>query len=417
MGFATQVSGVFSRAAISTLGMAIQGGARFVYTLAIARVAGPQTLAEVSALLSVAVFASLFWPAPAGTAASRFIPVQSMGEPALLVLKRTFFVSVLFLILAAAAAAVLLGASVAQIIGCAALTVGYSGYVFVRGVLIGEDRIVRATIVDGLTSLAAIAVLVLVLVGDLHWALLLPLAVSYLLFAILSWPRGRGEVTRRTMREVVSFTRDAAIAAVATGGLLPAVSILILAFETPTIAGFIAAGLTLATPANQISQALTQVLIPQFAGQHNRRSPELYAFQLRMFLLSTAGFAVVYALLIGLASWILVLVYGEAYSEGTLAMQIIMVGIFFMSIISSPLAYLTATGRQTINARVWAVTLPVSVAVMLLTGPTYGQWGVLAGFLLGTVGGASAVMIAGLIVPARQARQARRNSSGKSAPF
>lgn len=415
MSPAPQVSAVFSRAAISTLGMAIQGGARFVYTLAIGRLAGPQSLAEVSALLSVAVFASLFWPAPAGTAASRYIPISAMRSSALVILKRTFFIAVLVLILLAIAAALLLGTSAAQAVGCAALTVGYSSYVFVRGVLIGRDRILRATVIDGLTSLAAITLLVLVLVGDLNWALLLPLAISYLLFAVLSWPRERGEVSGLTRREVVSFTKDAAIAAVATGGLLPAVSMLILAFETPLVAGFVAAGLTLATPANQISQALTQVLIPQFATQHNRQAPELYRFQVHMFLLSTLGFTLVYALLIVFAGWILVLFYGEAYVEGTLAMQIIMVGIFFMSIIASPLAYLTATGRQRTNARVWAITLPISVAVMLITGPSHGQWGVLAGFLLGTVGGASAVIIAGLIAPAWRTRHDRHTLSGESA--
>lgn len=409
------LGGVLSRAAVSTVGMAVQGGARFVYTLAVGRLAGPETLAEINALLSVAVFASLFWPAPAGTAASRFIPVKDLSASALTILKRSVLVSVVLLSAAAILAAWLLGSSPAQILGCAALAVSYSGYVFVRGVLIGEDRILRATVIDTVTSLIALTALILVLVGDLHWALLLPLAFSYLLFTVLSWPRGVTVVSPRTRHLVLGFTRDSTIAMVATGGLLPAVSMLILVFESPIVAGFFAAGLTLATPANQISQALTQVLIPQFASLHARRSPELYAFQLRMFLLSTAAFVVVYALLIGLARWILVLVYGEAYAEGTLAMQIIMVGIFFMSIIASPLAYLIATGRQGINARVWAVTLPVSVAVMVLTGPTYGQWGVLAGFLFGTVGGASAVMIAGLIIPARQARQPRQSSSGESA--
>lgn len=402
------VGGVLSRAAVSTIGMAVQGIARFVYTLAIGRLAGPESLAEVNALLSVAVFASLFWPAPAGTAASRFIPAGGIAQSALVTLKRSFAISVVLLSIGSIAAAWLLGSSLAQILGCAALTVGYSGYVFVRGVLIGQDRILRATIIDTVTSLAAVTVLILALLGDAHWALLLPLAVSYLLFTLMSWPRGTAKVTGETKHLVLAFTRDSTIAMVATGGLLPAVSMLILVFETPSVAGYFAAGLTLATPANQISQALSQVLVPQFAKMRGENPGHIQSFQLRMFMLSVIGFAVVFGALIILARWILTVFYGPEYQEGTIAMQLIMVGIFFMSIIASPLAFLIATGRQQLNAAIWSVTLAVSVIIMLVTGPALGQWGVLAGLLVGTVGGAIAVIIAGLVMPALRLRQSAR---------
>lgn len=379
--------------------MAVQGGARFIYTLAVGRLAGPETLAEVNALLAVAVFASLFWPAPAGTAASRFIPVHAIARSSLTVLKRSFLLSVLILSGAASVAAWLLGSSIAQILGCAALAVGYSGYVFIRGVLIGEDRILRATIIDSVTSLVALSVLILVLLGDLHWALLLPLAVSYMLFAVLSWPRGSVPVSRETKQVVLGFTRDSTIAMVATGGLLPAVSMLILVFETPLVAGFVAAGLTLATPANQLSQALSQVLVPKFASLNGQDSSQVQAFQMRIFLLSVLGFGAVFGVLIIFARWILTVFYGVGYEDGTAAMQVIMVGIFFMSIIASPLAFLMASGRQRLNAAIWAITLIVSVAIMVCSGPAFGQWGVLAGFLVGTIGGSIAVIVAGLVIP------------------
>lgn len=381
--------------------MAAQGLSRFLYTLAIGRLAGAELLGETNALLAIAVFATLFWPAPAGIAASRFLPVEGLAAPAMTVLRRSLLPAVLILSVLAGAAAWLLGSQTAMILGCVAVTIGYSGYVFVRGVLIGEDRIVRAAWTDTLTAFIGITVLVFVLVGEIHWALLLPLALSYAVFAVLSWPRMRAPFSTLQRTEIIGFTRDSAIANVATGGLLPAASTLILAFDTPHVAGLFAAGLSLATPANQVSQALTQVLVPQFAGMHSALRTDGSAhstqrFLTRLLLVTTGGFIVIYGILIALAPWILSFFFGSDFTDGTLSMQLIMVGVCAMSIIAAPIAFLTASGHQRLNARIWSVALILSLIVMVTTGPLFGQWGVLAGFLTGALGGSIAVIIAGL---------------------
>ena len=393
-----RIGGVISRAAISTLGMAAQGAARFVYTLAIGRFAGPELLGETSALLAVAVFVSLFWPAPAGLAASRFLPLPDIAGPAMTVLRRSLLPAVTIIAIIAGIAAWLLGSEIAAILGCVAVTIGYAGYVFVRGVLIGEDRINRAALTDTITAAIGIAVLVLVLFANLHWALLLPLALSYALFAVLSWPRQAGTPTQAQRTEVRVFTRDSAIANVATGGLLPAVSTLILAFDTPYVAGLFAAGLSLATPANQISQALTQVLVPQFSRMHVQATGDARSMLRRLLMLSFVGFGVIYGALIALSPWILELFYGSDYVAGALSMQLIMAGVCAMSIIAAPLAFLQATGHQRINATIWAVSLGLALVVMVSAGPFFGQSGVLAGFLLGSVGGSVAVIISSLVL-------------------
>ena len=395
--------GVLSRTVVSTIGMGVQGLARFAYTLAIGRLAGPESLGEVSALLSLAVYASLFWPAAAGVAASRFLPEPRISGPATAVLRRSFAVAVAILAAASAVAAVLLGSGAAEVLGAVALVVGYSGYVFVRGALMGEDRIARATVVDTVTSVVAITALVLVLVGGWHWALLLPLAASYALFALASWPRGGGPVAPAERREVLRFTRDSAVALLATGGLLPATMVFVRAFETPHVAGLFAAGLSLATPANLVAQSVHQVLIPHFARMLGGPADAIRRSHLRVFLAALAGFALVFGALILLAPWILSVFYGDRYAGGTPSMQLMLVAVAAMSVMAAPAAYLVATGRQGLYARIWLVATVAGTAVMLAASPAWGQWGALAGFLLGAVGGSAAVVACGLRLPPRVA--------------
>lgn len=388
--------GLLSRTVISTAGMAVQGLARFAYTLAIGRLAGPESLGDVSALLSVAVYASLFWPAAAGVAGSRFLPVAETRAAALRTLNRSVLLSVAVLVPATLVTAWLLGSGAADIVGAAALVLGYSGYVFVRGALLGDDRIGRATLLDTVTSVLAITALVLVLVADWHWALLLPLALGYALFAVLGMPRGSAPATPAQRAEVLRFTRDCAIALLATGGLLPATMILVRATEPALVAGLFAAGLSLATPANLVAQAVNQVLIPHFARMQHEPVAAIRASHARVFVITAVGFVVVFGVLIALAPWILTTFYGAEYAEGAFAMQLLLVGVGAMSIMSAPGAYLVATGRQGLNARIWIVAMLVGTVAMIALAPAFGQWGALAGFLLGGCGGSLAVIVSGL---------------------
>lgn len=390
---------VLSNTAISTIGMGVQGLARFLYTLAIGRIAGPESLGEISALLSLAVYASLFWPAAAGVAASRFLPVSQLSAPAIHVLKRSFLFAVVVLGVLALVAAWLLGSGPAEVLGAAALVVGYSGYVFVRGVLMGEDRIPRATVIDTITSLLAITALLMVLVADWQWALLLPLALGYAVFAMASWPRGGVIASTETRREVLQFTGDSALALLATGGLLPATMVFVRGFESAEVAGFFAAGLSLATPANLVAQSVNQVLIPHFARMHDGPPAAIQRAHRRILAATAAGFAIVFGALIVLSPWILEVFYGKQYVSGALPMQLMLVAVGFMSMMAASSAYLVAVGRQAVNARIWVAATAIGTLVMLIGSPVWGQWGALAGFLLGAVGGSLVVIVSALYLP------------------
>ncbi|QIK63007.1 lipopolysaccharide biosynthesis protein [Leucobacter viscericola] len=396
--------GVLSRTVVSTIGMGVQGLARFAYTLLIGRLAGPESLGEISALLSLAVFAVLFWPAAAGVAASRFLPDLRLSDSALGVLKRSFAVSVIVLAILTVPGALLLGSDLAKTLGTVVLVVSYSGYVFVRGVLFGEDRITRATVLDTVASFVSITALVGVLLAGWHWATLLPLAASYAIFAVASWPRGgvaSAGVLPGARREVLIFTRDSAIALLATGGLLLETMVFVRAFETPIVAGLFAAGLSLATPANQLAQSVQQVLVPHFARMLSGSARAIRSSLVRVFLVTLAAFVVLFGLLIWLSPWILSVFYGDSYREAVESMRPLLVAVCAMSITAAPAAYLIAVGRQGLFAKIWLTATVVGTAVMLVASPALGQWGVISGFLIGACGGSAAVVICGLTLAPR----------------
>lgn len=375
--------------------MVAQGLARFIYTLAVGNMVGVESLGEVSTLLSVSVYASLVWPAAAGVAASRFFPFASSRAETLTILRRSFFVAVLALtVIAGAGVWWTSSGDVGLTVSCALLVASYAGYVFTRGALLGDDKILRATVLDSVTSALSIAALLLVLFTDAHWALLLPIIGSYALFSVLAWPRGTAvSVSAERRSTVLGYTRATALTLLATGGLLPAAQILVRATETPLVTGLFAAGLSLATPASLVSQAVNQVLIPQFAAMNADNTVDVVRLHRKLFMLTLGGFTVIFGALIGLAPWLLTLLYNDAFADAALTMQLLLVGVYLMSIIAAPSAYLLALGHQRISARVWLVSFIVGTVTMLSLAPAFGQWGVLAGYLLGTAIGTMTICV------------------------
>jgi O-antigen/teichoic acid export membrane protein len=393
-------SGVLSRAVLTTGGMAAQGVARLLYTVVIAHLAGAGAVGDTSALLSVMVYLSLMLPAGLGTGASRYLPLGDFAGVAIGVLNRWFWVSSTLLALAAAPIAFLLTHDPFAAIGCAILTWSYNAYVYTRGILMGEDRILRSLIADVGSSLLAITALVAVLLAGANWALLLPLAVGYGVFAFFARPRTRPSPSTAEQRGMLArFVRDATIGALATGGLLPATMVFVRAFDTPHQADLFAAALSLATPANMISQALNQVLIPHFAKLH--LDPALMRqSHRRMVIATTAAFIVIFAAIIALSPFILSIFYPQKFVDGAGAMQALLVVVFFISTTCASAAYLVSAGRQKAFAMIWLTALIAGTVVMAVFSPLYGMWGALLGFAVGGIGGSVAVVVAAFLTTA-----------------
>lgn len=396
-----KLKAVLMRAFLASAGMGIQGVARFIYTLVIGRLSGPETLSDITALLSLAIFLSLFWPAGLAQAAARFAPETRSSFSTL---HRSFWLSSTVLAIIAIPLALWLSEDFLTALCCGVFVFCHNAYVFMRGVLVGQDRLVRSLIGDTIAAVISLTLVVVVVLGNAHWALLLPLAAGYLAFALFGAGRAVGEFADKpepSKAEILGFTRQATLGAVVTGGLLPATMIFVRAFDTPWNAGMFAAALSLATPLNIAAQALNQVLLPHFSRL--RASPiEQRRSHLQIFVLATVAFAIGFGALIVLAPWLLTTFFGARYAEGAAAMQALLVVVFLFSIVAAPSALLLASDRQRVYARVWLIAFVAGTLTMIVAAPAWGQWGAILGFALGGGGGAITITLLAL-VPSRSA--------------
>ncbi len=377
----------------------MQGLVRFAYTIAIGRIAGPAALADTSALLSVSIYLALLLPAGLGISASRYLPDPKMAGPALRILRKWFHASSVILAVGAVPISYMIVGSLPAALSCGVLVYAYNAYVFSRGVLMGEDRILRSAVADLFSSLLAITALIAVLIWGTHWALLLPIALGYFLFAAMAKANTSpsDSITSETRSAVVHFLRDASIGALATGGLLPATMVFVRTFDTPEKAGLFAAALSLATPANLVAQAVNQVLIPHFA-RLSADNGVLVASHRKLFLSTTALFAVIFGTIIALSPWILPLFYGDEFSDGAIAMQVLLGIVFLISATSAPSAFLVACGRQRSFAAIWVAALILGMGTMVIASPMLGMLGALLGFAVGGGGGSLGVIAAGFLL-------------------
>lgn len=189
------------RAVLSTVGIGVQGGLRFVSSVLIGRVGGDAVLGVVNSAISAAMFLTLLGPQSAGNAASKFV-ARSRGAGRYVEAQQVARHLAGRLVIVSAALAVIAILSWAGISGeplteswrgglcVAALVVGYAGYSFVRGLQFGAGQVPRATAWDVTSVVIGLAgVLVLLASGVRNTTLLLPLAAAYLVYTAAGWPQ------------------------------------------------------------------------------------------------------------------------------------------------------------------------------------------------------------------------------------
>ena len=388
---------------LSTYGMGVQGLARFVYTILIGRILGLDALGDVSAVLSLAVYLALVWPAGAAIAATRYLATPETAALSIRALHRSFWLPSLGLAVLAIPITWWLTGDLITAIASAVLVGSYNAYVFTRGVLTGEGRLLRAAVLDTLSALLTITVLLVVIAGRADWALLLPLSAGYLLFAVFSRSTTvpSTEVSPLT-REILVFTREATFGAMVMGGLLPATMIVVRVFDAPA-AGLFSAALSLATPANIVAQAVNQVLVPHFSRLRTDAAA-MRSSLVRLFVLTFVGFTAVFGALIVAAPWLLETFYSNEAEKGAPAMQALLGIVYLLSMTSAPGALLLASGYERLAARIWLGAFAVGTLAMLVLAPLWGQMGALVGYALGGGGGSLLIIMCAFLVPIRPER-------------
>jgi len=199
-------------------------------------------------------------------------------------------------------------------------------------------------------------------------------------------------VSNLVIRKFVFFN---SLAQLATGGALQVTMLAARLYDTPTNAGLFAAAFSLATPASMLALSANQVLIPHFARLHENDRAEAQRFHQRVLVLSTAGFAVIFAILIVLSPVLIDVFYGPKFSGATPYMQWLLCGVFAYSVSLVPAASLVAGGRDRRYTIFSAIGFLVTVGIAVGLGATLGAWAAVIGYVAGSTVSAVLILVAG----------------------
>ncbi|HET8615685.1 MAG TPA: hypothetical protein VFL94_09190 [Actinomycetales bacterium] len=399
--------GMAHRAALGTVGVAVQGLVRFLTSLLVGRLAGPKVLGIVQPAISTALLLSLLWPTTTGSAASKFVArargagdIAQIEAVAVHLRRRTVQAAVL---LGAVSIPLWIAVDDGHLLDAlcvAALLLGYSGYSFTRGLQFGAGQIPRATAWDVTSAALGIAALVLSLaLGVRGVALLLPLAASYGLYTVAGWPWGvRGRLAPTLRREIDGFVAIGVAGTLASTGFLQLSVIIGKVVDTPFHVGQYSAALALATPASLLAGSLSLTLFPSMAEAWGRgdvtgfrRQTDLATRALVLVMVTALG-----AIAVG-SRFVVAVVWGDRY---TMAADLLPV--LLLAVLGTTVGVACVNSLSTRSQRGMVVASGASLAglatgavVWALVAPTAGVMGVAVGYLAGTVvvGGVPLVVV------------------------
>ena len=384
-----------SRAALSTYATAVQGLARLLYGVLVGHLGSRVLLGQTTTSLSMSVFTSQFWAAPASVAGTRFVAAHAAlgeDEAAAVVARhlamRSARIALVLPTVVALVGSAVLGFSAAHTIGTVLLAFAYSMYITLRGIQYGALRFRHVAVWDTIAGATALVVATAVLALDLTALALLPLALGYALFAVVSWPaRVAGRVDPAVRRQIDHFVLFGAVSGLASGGLLQLSQLAAHHYAGPAQAGDFGAALTLATPASMLSVALSTVFVPPLvaaAGRGDRAAVHAQSDAIARRL--TAIFVGVFGVLVIVSPLAIAVVWGDDYAAAAEILPVMLVAVMLTSI-----ALGAATTLQSTRARgprevavVNVAGLVVSLAVWPFLAPRYGTVGVAVGYLIGS---------------------------------
>lgn len=395
-----------SRAGLSTYATAAQGVARLLYGVLIGHLGSRELLGQTNTSLSLSVLSSQLWAAPAAAGGTRFVAARAaLDDPegaavvARHIAMRTALISMVLPTGVALAGSLWLGFGPAHTIGTVLLALAYSLYCTTRGIQFGALRFRHVAQWDTISGAISLVAVVVVLALDLSWLALLPLALGYALFAVVSWPaRAKGRVDPALRRRIDQFILFGALSNVASGGLLQLSQIAAHSYAGPAEAGDYAAAMTLATPAAMLSVALTTVLVPSLVaaagrGDHQAVRAQSDAIARRL----TAIFVGLFGVLVILSPLAVTVVWGEEFVGAGDVLPLLLVAVMLTSIALGGTVTLQSTRARGPRAVAYLnlAGLVVSLAVWPFLAPRLGTTGVAVGYLIGA--GAASLAILGTV--------------------
>lgn len=384
------------RTVLGMVGMLAQGVARFATAVVIGRLGGPSLLGLTQSALATGQLVSLFGPASAGSAASRFVASErgrgdAHGARAVAWFLFIFGLTTGFFLGVATLPFVVLtyGSDRSEAVVAGVSTFGISGYLVARGLHLGAGQVERSAVLDVCCAVTGVVGAGLLLISGARtvWVVL-PVALAFLLYTALSVPRARLTMPRSGLRILLSFIVLGAFGTLASAGLLQG-SILV-ARHTGGVhaAGQYAAALTLATPISMLAGALSQALFPMLAEARARSDLEgarqqtiVATERLASLLVGAAG------VLIIIADQLVQLVWGSEFADSSDAIRLLLVAVAANGL-SVPSVNLLTSGSNrgmAISALSSVAGAATAIAAWSVLIPIVGADGVAGGYMIGVL--------------------------------
>lgn len=385
------------RGVLSTVGLFAQGVLRFATAFLVGHIAGQSELGIVASAIAMATTLALFWPTPTGSAASKFLArargsggSEELSATAAHLRLRVFGMAVLLALVSVPVWVLIDNGSWSGAVSVAALTIGYSGYAFTRGVQFGAGQVPRAITWDLVSVVLGLAGLVtLLLVGVRGPALVLPLVLAYGLYALAGWPYGAtGRPERSQRREMDMFVLMTGVGTLASTGFLQLSQISAKLVGNDTQAGLYASALNLATPASMLATSLGLVLLPSLSEAWGRGDHATFHAQTNR---ATRALAVVMVAVFGsviACSRLLVeIVWSDDYRPAADILPVLVLAVLATNLGVGSVNALNTRSQWGIRITMTAsiIGMIIGVLVWIVVAPTLGIEGVAVGYLCGTV--------------------------------
>lgn len=381
----------------STIGLAAQGILRFATSLLVGHLAGKTELGVVASAIATAVTLAVLWPTSTGSAASKFLARargasntdETMATAAHLRM-RAMQTGILLGVVSLPIWVVIDHGSWLSALSVAALTIAYSGYSFTRGIQFGAGQIARATSWDVTSVTIGLAGLVILLVAGVRGPILvLPLIVTYGLYAVAGWPYlAGGRPTRERRHELDLFVVLAAVGSLASTGFLQLSQIAAKLAGGDASAGQYAAALSLATPASLLAGSLSLVLLPSMSEAWGRADLAGFRAQTNN---ATRALAVVMVGIFGVimvcSPLIIALIWGSKFSGAEDLLPVLVVAVLATNLGVTSVNALTTRSQwgNALSTGSSILGMGVGAAIWFTVAPKAGLMAVALGYLCGTV--------------------------------
>lgn len=387
--------GRVERGALSVIGLVAQSGAKFLINWMIGRVAGPLVLGTTAVAFSLAQLAALMGPNAVGAATSKYLALAA-GEGDLErgraiarhVVKLTLLLMMPLTLVTIGVSAWWLGIRGTGLIVMALMVTGLTGYAVTRGAFFGHRHVVAAGKWDLVTAvLAVLGTAAMLGLGVRGLPLLLPLALSYVIFSWAGWPRGAaGSVAPKDRREIRRLVGAVVIGSSASSGLIQGSLLAAQHWAGTAQAGLYQAAYTLALPLSILVGAGSQVMFPALAeavGRDDRTSIRRITHAATVVV--ALGVTSAVGLLIVLSGPLVGAVWGERFSvsSGVLPIMLIAVATNAAAVPSVNAMTITSNDLARRTAVFSVIGGLTGIGCWLVLGPSLGIVGVAIGYAMG----------------------------------